>query len=377
MLKSQVGTIVAVFYLVYGFLQVAGGVAVDKWKPEHFITIGFLGAGLCNLAVYLCEHYRFADFYYFVLIVWVLNACVQFAVWPATFKMTASMVKKEQRTNALFLIAFANPFGTVLNYLVAALIPKWQYNFLLSAVGLVAFALIWEFFFRGVKQHLTEEEIAPVSVSVADQGDKHAPNTIALFLASGVALLLIVILVRSVFDNGLKTLIATMINESYPDVTPTIATALTIVILIAGALGPMVARWLYPAHIKSEMNALAIFMLLAFPFACLMLLLGRAHYVLIVVFTSLVVLATSAASLSSSYIAARFHKWGKTGTVAGALNAVTSLGIVVSNFVFTRVAERFNWIVTIEIWLALLVLSYLLLLIILPMWRRFFKQCEI
>jgi len=372
MSKSQVGTIVAVFYLVYGFLQIVGGALTDKWKPERFITIGYLGAGFCNLAVYLCERYRFAEFYYFVLIIWVVNACSQFAVWPATFKMLSSMIKEEQRTNAIFLVSFANPLGTVLNFAVAAIMPKWQTQFLFSAIGLVGFALFWEFFFRGVKQHLNEIEVSVPAKGAPAQDGKTSPDTLGLFLHSGVALLLIVIFARGILDNGLKTLIATMINESYDSVTPAIATALTVIILIVGAAAPMIARLVYPRYIKSEINTFALFMALALPFVCLMLFLGHAHYMLIVVFTSMIVLAMSAATLCTSYISARFNKWGKSATVAGAFNAMTSLAIVVSNFVFTRVAERYNWMTIIKIWIALLLLSYVLLLIVVPMWRRFF-----
>ena len=155
MTKSQTGTIVAVFYLVYGFLQVVGGVLTDKWKPERFITFGFIGAGLCNLAVYFNQNYAF------VLVMWVLNACSQFAVWPAVFKMISSMLKKEHRTNALFLITFANPLGTVANYAVAALIPRWQMNLMISAIGLLSLAVIWEILFRSIRPQLIEEEIEP------------------------------------------------------------------------------------------------------------------------------------------------------------------------------------------------------------------------
>ena len=371
MTKSQTGTIVAVFYLVYGCLQFLGGVLTDKWHPERFITFGFIGAGLCNLAVYFNQSYGF------VLVMWVLNACSQFAVWPAVFKMISSMLKKEHRTNALFAITFANPGGTVINYAVAALIPRWQYNLLISAIGLFAFAFIWEIVTHGIKPLLQEEEIEvaekPTPKHTHFHHEQDDIHILSLMFSSGVVLLLLVILVRSIFDNGLKTLIATIINESYSTVTPAISTALTIIILIMGTVGPVLARRLYPHYIKNELTALIAFFLLALPFAALLLLLGRAHYVAIVIFTSLVVLMTSAAALFTSYISARFNKWGKSGTVAGAFNAMTSLGIVVSNFVFTRVAERFNWIVTIEIWIVMLVISIILLFIIAKMWKRFLQ----
>jgi len=84
-------------------------------------------------------------------------------------------------------------------------------------------------------------------------------------------------------------------------------------------------------------------------------------------------LLMNAAALFTNYIAARFNKWGKSATLAGAFNMMTSLGIVVSNFVFTRVVEGFGWTVTIWVWIVLLVFANILLWIIAPMWNRFLK----
>lgn len=371
MTKSQTGTIVAVFYLVYGFLQFVGGVLTDKWHPERFLTFGFLGAGLCNLAVYFNQNYAF------VLVMWVLNACSQFAVWPAVFKMISSMLKESQRTNALFVITFANALGTVANYAVAAVIPFWQLNLLISGVGLIVFAILWEVTFHFVRPHLIEEEIeAPTKpIHTHYHDDQEDFHIIPLLLSSGVVLMLLVILVRSIFDNGLKTLVSTMIFESYPgEVSPSLATALTIIVLICGTVGPILARQFYPHLIKNEVTAMLLLFGLTLPFAALLLLLGKVNYILMVVIFCVIVLFMSAASLFTSYISARFNKWGKSGTLAGCFNALTSLGIVVSNFVFTRVTEHFNdWGVTIRIWLVMLVVSCVLLCIILPMWKRFLR----
>lgn len=369
MTKSQTGTIVAIFYLFYGVLQLIGGILTDKWNPERFITFGFLGAGLCNLAVYFNQNY------YFVMVVWVLNACAQFAVWPATFKMLSSMLKEEHRGHALFFITFANPLGTVINYAVAALIPHWKLNFLISAVGLIVCAFAWEIVMHGIRPLIEEEEVELPSTPVhthyhEGQKDMHI---LPLLLSSGILLFLAVTLVRSIFDNGLKSLVATMINDNYDNVTPTVATALTIIILIMGAVGPTLAHQIYPRFVKNELTATIILFSLATPFGVLLLLTGKAHYWWIVVFLSFIVLFMNAASLFTSYISARFNKWGKSGTLAGAFNMMAALGIVISNFVFTRVSDSFGWLVTIEVWIGLLAVSNVLLWIIAPMWKKFLK----
>ena len=367
MTKSQTGTIVAVFFLVYGFLQLVGGMLTDRWNPTHFITFSFIGAGLCNLAVYFNQNFSF------VVVVWVLNAIAQFSVWPAVFKICASMLKEEHRATALFLISYSNSLGIVINFAVAALIPHWKINFMISAVGLIAFALIWEILLFFVHPYMEEKMVeAPQKpVHTHHHENQKDVNFVALMAASGMLLFLIVYLTRAIFDNGLKTLVATMINENYDNVTPTVATALSIIILIMGALGPTLGHQIYPRFVKNEITAIILLFAIGTPFGVLLLLTGKVHYWWIVAFLSCFILLMNSTALFTNYISARFNKWGKGATLAGAFNMMSALGIVASNFVFTRVVEAFGWTTTIWSWVVLLVIANILLWIIAPMWKRF------
>lgn len=374
MTKSQTGSIVAVFYLVYAFSQMIGGVITDKCSPEHLITLGFVGSGLCNLAVYFNQSFTF------VMVVWVLNALLQFAVWPAVFKVSSGMLKKEHRALALFLITFAIPLGMVINYAVAALITDWKLNFLISAIGLALSSLIWEGGLFAVRPYMVQEQHEqPEAPAHTHYHEKQARMPLLVLLAvSGMLFYLVVMLTRAIFDNGLKSLVATMINENYDNVTPVVATALTIIILVMGALGPTLAHRLYPHIVKNEISATILLFAIGTPFGVLLLFTGRIHYWWIVIFLSFLVLMMNAALLLSSYIAARFNKWGKGATLASAINMMSSLGIVISNLVFTRVVDSFadktvGWMVVIWIWVALLVLSNILLLIIAPLWKKFLR----
>ena len=369
MTRSQTGTIVAIFYLFYGVLQLVGGIITDKHNPERFLTFGFIGAGLCNLAVYFNQTFSF------VVVIWVLNAFSQFAVWPAVFKICASMLKEEHRPQALFLISYANSLGIVINYAVAALIPHWKLNFLISAIGLLGFALVWEIVVHCIHPFIEEAEVelpdTPVHTHYHDkQKDTHF---LALLITSGMLLFLVVLLTRAIFDNGLKTLVATMINDNYSNVTPAVATALSIIILVMGALGPTLGHLIYPHFIKNEVTSTILLFAAGTPFGVLLLLTGKVDYWWIVIFLSFLVLMMNATALFTNYIAARFNKWGKSATLAGAFNMMAALGIVVSNFVFTRIVDNFGWMATIWVWVVLLVLSNILLWVIAPMWKRFLR----
>ena len=50
--KSETGVISAMFYMVYAPMQIVGGMLADKWHPEKFLILGYIGAGIANLIIF-------------------------------------------------------------------------------------------------------------------------------------------------------------------------------------------------------------------------------------------------------------------------------------------------------------------------------------
>ncbi len=363
--KLQTGTITAAFYLVYAVLQVVGGLLTDKWNPERFITVGLVGAGVSNLVIYFDQSYSV------MLVSWVVNACLQFAVWPATFKIVSTMLRPEMQISSLFKVTFGNPVGVVLGYVLAAFVgSRWRLNFLVSALGLFLIAIIWEITCRSVKKHLTVTTLPAVEA----KGERGGGNFLKTALRAGIILLLILSFTRTMFDLGMKAVAPTMINESYENISPVFATVLSIIILVSGAVGPFISRLIYPKFLRNESIIVSLFFLVALPLTALMLLIGRVDPIVIVILLALVVAAMSAASLfTTSYIAARFNAYGKGATVAGLLNCSASFGVVASNTLFTGLAE-ISWETTIIAWIVIMAVSLIISLINIPIWSRFLRK---
>ena len=367
--KFETGVISAAFYTVYAVLQIVGGMITDKWHPERFITVGLIGAAVSNLIIFFNQNYTV------MLISWCFNAMIQFAVWPATFKLISTMLVEDMRSNSLFIITFGNPFGVVISYAVAALVStSWQYNFLVSAVGLVVIALVWEITVKCISPYVAERKIeAPISEK--NENNATRGGFIKLMFTSGLVLFMVISFMRTMFDLGIKSMSATMINESYNDVSPTIATWLTIIVLASGALGPCVAKLLYPRFIKNEAVAAALFFVAAAPLVALTLLVGRIHYIALVVILALIVMLMSGCSIfSTSYAAAKFNKWGKGATAAGVLNCTASFGVVGANLIFTGIAEGAGWIGTALVWVIMMAATTLIAFILVPIWTRFLRS---
>ena len=370
MTKFETGAISAVFYIVYAALQIVGGMVTDKWHPERFIIIGFIGGGIANLLVYF-----FYKYYVAVLIIWALNAVVQFGVWPATFKLITTLLHHKINMVGIAIATFANPFGVMAGFLVAAVVPRWQDNFLVSSIGLFIFAAVIFILFKKISPYIEENETVNVEYPSSQSESR---GFLGLVMSSGLIFLMIITFVRTMFDNGLKSLMPSMINESYEGLSPNFSTILSIVVLIAGVLGPILAQATYPKIFKNEVLACSVFLGAALPFTVALTFIGEISYWAMLVCASVIVLCTSAAGLfTTSYIAARFNKWGKGATVAGLLNCLASLGIVATNLAFTALADSIGWQGTAVVWVILISAVFALAIITVPLWKKFRKNNNI
>ena len=365
----ETGIITAVFYLVYAALQVVGGMITDKWHPEHLLSVGLLGAGICNLVIFFNQSYPV------MLTMWALNAVVQLGVWPATFKLVSTMLHKDMRTSSLFIVTFSNPLGVVASYLVSSIVnTHWQLNFLISAVGLLLLAPLFELVFHKISKDIVEEEIE-ISVDEKKTAKHKEKSFFSLMLSSGLIIILVISFVRNGFDIGLKSITPVMIKESYSGVTPILATLLNIIVLVVGALGTVLAYVIYPKILKNESVIIAIFFTIALPLTIASLMLGKISYWWIIVIISLIVMLMSATSLfTTSYVGTHFNKYGKGATVAGLLNCASALGIVVANALFTGLSEKIGWHGVVVVWVATMSIATLLSLLVIPLWSRFIKN---
>ena len=348
---------------------------MDKWHPEKFITVGLVGAGLCNLVIFLNQNYAV------MLAAWTVNAVVQFGVWPATFKLISTMLPEDMRTNSLFIITFSNPCGQVLSYVVAAIIGEsWKVNFLFSAVGLFVIAAVWEVIFRSLKPAIEvtySEGCLTSRLEKQKRDERQNESFLKIAFRSGIIILCITAFIRCLFDLGIKSLTPTILNESYSELSPTLATALNIIVLLSGMLGTILAKLIYPKYIQNELKILAIFFGISLPLTIsVYLMLGKVNYIIIVVLIAFIVMLMGGGTVfTTTYIAARYTKYGKGATIAGILNCVASLGVVAANTGFPAIAEQTGtWSATVAVWIALMSIALMLIIVGIPIWSKFIRN---
>lgn len=363
--KAQTGTLTAVFYLVYALLQFTGGVLADRWKPDLLVTIGYIGAGVANLVIWQNHNYAV------MLITWSLCAVIQAPVWPSIFKLLTTRTVPEHQGTGLYLSAYATPGGNMLSFFVASMLPRWEHLFLLSGVGLIIIGIAWEIF----RKRLCPPVECQKPIEKGDALKHHALDKLPHALFFGViSLLLMMGLVRGTFDTGIKGLIPTMIRDSYSDLVPSFATVLNVIVILAGLLGIFLSHYIYPTRFKTPTVALFTLIALSVVPTALLLLLGTAHYAVIVAMLSLISLLMCGAALMINYIIAYFNHWNLGGTVSGLANCVSAMGIVIANFVFPKTSESIGWLGTIRIWIVMVAVATVVSFALVLVWKRFMKK---
>lgn len=373
--KSQTGTISALFYLVYAPFQIIGGIAADKYSPYKLVIIGFLGAAISNALIVVNDNY------YFMMIVWAFNGIIQFGVWPAIFKIVSTSLSPLHRRNGVFYITFSSTAGLILSYVLAGVVSSWRMNFIVSAIALFVATAYWIIAGKYMDKKMVSKEDV-------HHGNPHLPEPVAhkneyegsmwkLIVSSGLVLILPVVVLQSVFSLGIQAVAPSMFRESYANsVTPSFASFLTIIPIIAGVMGKFVMKWIYSKKIYNECLFMIFCLLLIIPVFGGMLFVGKINIWIMVILVSLVVLiAAASAILPFNHVSVRFSRLGKGATVSGIVNAMSALGIVVANYVSPRVADAFNnnWVPVILVWIGFALVSALIAFAAFFPWRKFIK----
>ncbi|MBQ7036358.1 MAG: MFS transporter [Clostridia bacterium] len=365
MTKAQTGLMTSGFYLFYGALQLTGGMLADKYNPKTILKIGLFLSAIINSLIF------FFNGFYEMLILWSLNGIIQMANYPCVFKILTSRLAPSWRKRGIFCISFAGSIGLIFGYIIAAFVTKWQYNFLVAAISIVAMVFALEIAYKRSDKDLTEDVKAGDTITVET---KPIPggSVFKLFAISGFIGILPVFLLRTFADLAVKTFTAPMLMESYPGLGVTVSNLLTTFVILAGVIGTVLTRkWTSGKTVKNEMKTVAVLFVAVLPFLGLLFLTGKAPVALIIFAVCMVSAILSGILLLCNFITGYFSVFGKSGTAAGIYNMAASLGVVVQSYGTGFVADHFGWKAVTVLYIAIVVLSVLITAFIIPVWARF------
>jgi len=364
MTKSQTGFINAVFWFIYAPLQIVGGFAADRYSPYKLVIIGLVGGLLANIVIYFNQSYSV------ILLAWSFNAIAQLGLWPGVFKIVSTQIAPSIRATAVFWLLFATSVGMGFSMLIASFVKHWQQNFLVSVVSLLVTLLIFIFLYNFLERKMVTKE----SKTTTDNNfsTKEKAPMLNLMMSSGLIAFLVICLIRTSIDNGIKMMTPVMLMESYNELPAALATRISSVLIIFSAIGTFVSGFMKSKITSNETKAQIIFYIAsAFPLLAVCFV-GKLSYIwILIALCGAVMLVHGAAPFSQSFVALRFEKYGRTGTVSGILNATASVGNILASFVFAKMAELMPWREVAVSWLAVIIVCILLCFLVLKRWTRF------
>jgi len=362
---SEAGLITAVFYLVYTPLQIVGGFVADKFSPELMVKIGLIGGTLANAIIF------FNQSYYVMLVVWTLNAVVQFALWPSTYKIITSQLCRSDRSYMIFFISMASTLGLLMSYISAAVLPSWEYNFALSAALLLILSVTMHFYDRHLNRFM-KADYEPI-MDMGKKASGYSGSTFSLFLKSGFIILLIPVIIRCLVGQASKTMAPLMMMEVF-GTDASVGNLLNTFIIISGLVGTLTVKLvLYPRVIKSEL--FGFFVMMSGTFVSAIALIFVPNILAMVIVLCVLSMFATAATLFASYFYATYTKYGKNGTAAGIGNAAASFGIVLLNYGVVKLSEIYDWTTVRIIWAVTVAVALLLIGAVMIINRRF-RQSE-
>lgn len=348
--KSASGFIAASFYLVYSIGQIVGGRLVDKFMPKRMITLGIVGATVTSLM--LC----FSTNYTYVLIVWTVNGCMQFGVWPGISRMIAKDIMPKYKEKACFYLSYAAPLGNLFSYFLATFLLEtygWSAMFAVSSIILFAALIFW----KQMEKHTSDERFPKhTRVEIKENIKVYVPFS-KVFLSSGLAFMLIPSFCRCLLLFGVTSWAPTMLMESYqiPSGIASLQTLILLAIQMIGliALAPLMKRITNPiiGHLVLALACVIPLGVLGF--------VGEIPITVAFVMLALVLIFANSMFVFMTEYSILFEPLGQTGLVSGMINAIASAGVVFANGLFGILSEQLGWNMVVIAWVLFAILTML------------------
>ncbi len=368
--KSNAGSINFGFYLVYGIAQLFGGFLADRFSPFKLLFAGILGATLANAVMASTESYPI------MFAAWAFNGLAQFGVYPSIIKIISSYLLEEHRAKGRTYIGYAYTIGAISSYALANAIQSiwnWKALFVSSVLFLLLATVFYICGLNRYKRVPVPTEFTPAT----GESEKANPPSVSLWkllLPSGLVFMTVAGFARCMLDMGVKSWTPTMMIENYP-VPISLANSLSIILLVVNLLGIVLATYLYPKKIKNPAAVMGILFLICIPLLLLMLPLGKTPlFIVTAVLIIVTTLMTAVSQVTNFAIPVAFAKYGRAGTVAGFLNLFSSAGIMLASYLYGYIADHYNWIVNIWVWISIGTIACIACFIATPMWNKFIRK---
>ncbi len=371
--KTAASYISVALFVCYGIGQLVSGWLGDHVSPRFLIFGGLFSASVCNLVVPLVGSNISV-----LIIVWGINGFAQAMMWPPMIKLATNRLTDATYKRTCVRISWGSSFGTIAIYLIAALFIRvfsdWRMVFVFSAMIGVAFSIVWLICSARLESYA--EQHGEVILEDGENGStlSHQHETISiryLFVGSPIIVMMIAIILQGMLRDGIETWMPSYLHDVFGLETSNsilISVGLPIFTVVTFQIMAMLYRkWFRNELVWSTVlfgvagiasTVLCIFYQtnVALSSALVILLVGAVHGVNMMLI---------------SYAPSAFRKYGKVSLVSGMLNSCTYVGSALFTYGVAKLADLFNWQMTILGWIIVALLGLLLCAVVIRSWIRF------
>lgn len=376
--KVTGGTAGTAFLACYAGGQLFNGILGDKISPKYMVTIGLIGAGICNL---LMGSIQIA---LLVPILWGFNGYFCSMLWSPIIRGFSEWLPDGYYDLSQLIMGAAIPLGSIGAYSLSALmisVLNWRAAFIASGCIAIAMGIIFFLWLSSLSGFIARYSISHTA-KPKEKNEESTPaagknvGAFTLILSSGLSFAVLGIFANGILKDGLDLWIPSLFSEYFVLDSSTVA-LLTTILPIINFSGAATAQWINAKLLHNELSTSALlFAVSTALFIPLLLIINAGQISFVSAIICMVLLAlVSAAMLGANtmilaFIPYHFRSIGRASSVTGFLNCCSYAAAALSGVTIGVISSSCGWLITILAFALCALLGAIACAVGIPFWIK-------
>ncbi len=352
---SEAGLVGTFLFFSYGVGQFVNGLLCKRYNIKYVVFGGLMASGLINIAVAVTPDFQIIKY------LWLLNGVALSVLWSSVIRLLSECLSKRDMGRATVIIGTTVASGTFVIYMFSAVftaLSAFKLAFVMAGVVMPTVAIIWLLTVSKISERAKAVSKAYEQDEAAEQrSDKKkagASERRVLFLTVGV--LAFVAIAVNLINDGLKTWIPSILNESY-DLGGSLSIVLSLALPLVTIFSNVFAVNLHKKIPNFVLQCMAAFGVGGAVLAVVIASLSLNQFVLtLVCFAIVCFFIASCNSLITSIFPLFMKDKLNSGMIAGLLNGFCYVGSTISSYGLGLVADLWGWTAVFVLLLSICVL---------------------
>lgn len=331
---TEVGLATSFFFFAYGAGQIVNGLLCKYYNLKYVLPLGVIGSVIINAILFT----GILPFH-LIKIFWLLNGVAQSVLWSSLLLALSRNLDEKYIKKAIVAMSTTASTGILISYglsAVFALFNGFRYSFLVGAIVMFIFAVLWlvkydKMIDKNVQNVSAHETHAPV---VKRKTDKSVYKVLVVF---GIFAIVI-----NFVKDGLATWVPKILFDTY-FLPESISIMLTLIIPMLTVLGTTFVLFLNK-RIKNYTGLIAILFSLASVFLGIVLLLFSTTLwgIILIAFGIISLLMSGSNNVVTSILPLSLRDKANSGFLGGILNGCCYVGSTLSSVGLGALSDYFG-----------------------------------